>query len=71
MSQINTRLNTVSTATAAALLNRQPRTLHRWSSLENGPLVPLRINRRLAWRVDDIEALLRKPSENDTCNGAA
>jgi len=43
---------------AAAALNRRPQTLRKWACLENGPLRPVRINGRLAWKVADIQALL-------------
>ena len=49
---------TVDTNEAAETLNRKPQTLRKWACLENGPLIPLRINGRLAWRVDDLRALL-------------
>lgn len=49
---------TVSTAEAAAHLNRQPQTLRFWASRESGPLIPLRINGRLAWPVADLRRLL-------------
>ena len=48
----------VPTDKAAEYINRKPQTLRKWACLENGPLVPLRINGRLAWRVDDLRALL-------------
>lgn len=48
----------LSTKDAAALLNRRPQTLHAWSCLENGPIRPIKVNGRLAWRVSDIAALL-------------
>lgn len=48
----------VSTETAATLINRKPQTLRKWACLECGPIRPIRINGRLAWRVADIEALL-------------
>ena len=48
----------VPTDEAAEYINRKPQTLRKWACLENGPLVPLRINGRLAWRVDDLRALL-------------
>ncbi len=48
----------VPTDEAAELINRKPQTLRKWACLENGPLVPLRINGRLHWRVDDLRALL-------------
>nr|WP_057924505.1 helix-turn-helix domain-containing protein [Burkholderia ambifaria] len=43
---------------AAAAINRKPQTLRKWACLENGPIRPVRINGRLAWRVSDIQALL-------------
>ncbi|SFM59105.1 hypothetical protein [Nitrosomonas communis] len=49
---------TVCTDAAAYYLNRRPQTLRAWACLENGPIRPLRINGRLAWRVSDLLALL-------------
>jgi hypothetical protein len=49
---------TVPTAEAAFFLNRQSQTLRAWACLENGPLRPIRINGRLAWKVADIRKLL-------------
>lgn len=43
---------------AAAAINRRPQTLRKWACLENGPIRPIRINGRLAWRVSDLQALL-------------
>jgi hypothetical protein len=51
-------LTTIPTAHAAYYLNRQPQTLRKWASLEDGPLRPIRICGRLAWRISDIRALL-------------
>ena len=48
----------VDTATAAYHLNRQPQTLRGWACLENGPLRPMRVNGRLAWKTADLRALL-------------
>nr|WP_233208431.1 hypothetical protein [Pollutimonas subterranea] len=48
----------VDTAAAAYYLNRRPQTLRTWACFENGPIRPLRINGRLAWRVCDIKALM-------------
>lgn len=48
----------LTTDEAAAALNRKPQTLRKWAHLENGPLRPIRINGRLAWRVSDLHALL-------------
>lgn len=46
------------TSEAAPFINRQPQTLRKWACLENGPIRPVRINGRLAWRVSDLQALL-------------
>ena len=54
-----TLASTVPTNTAATLLNRSAQTLRKWACLECGPIRPLRINGRLAWRIADIEALLQ------------
>ncbi len=43
---------------AAAVINRAPQTLRKWACLENGPIRPIRINGRLAWKVSDLQALL-------------
>ena len=49
---------TVDTAAAAHYLNRRPQTLRGWACLENGPLRPIRLHGRLAWRTDDLRRLL-------------
>ncbi|MBN3788295.1 helix-turn-helix domain-containing protein [Burkholderia sp. Ac-20353] len=49
---------TLTTEDAAAALNRQPQTLRKWACLENGPIRPIRVHRRLAWKVSDIQKLL-------------
>ena len=49
---------TVKTDAAAHYLNRQPQTLRIWAFKENGPIRPIRINGRLAWRVSDIKRVL-------------
>lgn len=48
----------LNTEAAAASINRKPQTLRKWACLENGPIRPVRINGRLAWRVSDLQALL-------------
>jgi Helix-turn-helix domain len=50
------------TSEAAQYINRKPQTLRKWACLENGPIRPIRIHGRLAWRVSDLEALLRGES---------
>ncbi len=47
------------TAEAAAVINRKPQTLRKWACYENGPIRPVRINGRLAWRVSDLAKLQR------------
>jgi len=51
----------LSTNEAAHVLNRQPQTLRKWACLENGPIRPVRINGRLAWKVLDLALLLEQP----------
>ncbi|NIE64109.1 helix-turn-helix domain-containing protein [Burkholderia sp. Ax-1719] len=48
----------LTTEEAAAALNRRPQTLRKWACLENGPIRPVRICGRLAWRISDIQRLL-------------
>lgn len=43
---------------AAALINRRPQTLRKWACLECGPIRPIRINGRLAWKLSDLMKLL-------------
>ena len=50
--------STVRTDAAAYYLNRQSQTLRKWACFENGPIRPIRINGRLAWRVSDLQTLL-------------
>lgn len=46
------------TETAAFHLNRSAQTLRLWACKECGPLRPLRVNGRLAWRTAEIRRLL-------------
>ncbi|KRB85107.1 hypothetical protein [Noviherbaspirillum sp. Root189] len=50
--------DTLPTNEAAAVLTRAPQTLRKWACLENGPIRPVRINGRLAWKVADLAKLL-------------
>lgn len=52
------RLAVLRTNDAAVLINRRPQTLRRWACLEDGPIRPVRINGRLAWRISDLYDLL-------------
>lgn len=55
----NTSLpETLPTNEAAAAINRRPQTLRKWASQECGPIRPIRIYGRLAWRVSDLLELL-------------
>lgn len=47
---------------AAKAINRRDQTLRKWACLENGPIRPLRINGRLAWKVADLAKLLNEGS---------
>jgi hypothetical protein len=49
---------TLTTGEAAFYLNRRPQTLRGWASAEDGPLRPIRVNGRLAWRSAEIRRLL-------------
>lgn len=57
-SQNNVLPEVLTTNEAAAAINRQPQTLRKWACLDNGPIRPVRINGRLAWRVADLQKLL-------------
>jgi len=46
------------TPEAAFHLGRESQTLRKWACTETGPIRPLRVNGRLAWRTDDIRRLL-------------
>jgi hypothetical protein len=48
----------VPTDCAAFHLNRASQTLRIWSSRDNGPIRPIRINGRLAWPVAELRRLL-------------
>jgi len=48
----------VSTNSAAYYLNRKPQTLRMWACHQNGPLQPIRVNGRLAWKTDEIRRLM-------------
>ena len=50
---------TLTSEEAAFYLNRKPQTMRAWACLENGPVHPLRIHGRLAWKVSDIKSILQ------------
>jgi hypothetical protein len=45
---------------AALLINRTPQTLRKWACFECGPIRPIRINGRLAWKISDLQKLLNE-----------
>jgi hypothetical protein len=49
---------TLPTPEAAYHLNRAQQTLRLWAMRQDGPVRPLRINGRLAWKVCDLKRLL-------------
>jgi hypothetical protein len=48
----------VDTATAAFHLCRRPQTLRGWACFEDGPIRPIRVHGRLAWRTEDLRRVL-------------
>ncbi len=48
----------LTTGEAAFYLNRKPQTLRCWAMKQDGPLHPIHLNGRLAWRVSDIKSLI-------------
>lgn len=48
----------VDTASAAYYLNRKQQTLRCWATYENGPVIPIRVGGRLAWRTADLRRVL-------------
>jgi hypothetical protein len=50
--------STITTEQAAFYLNRRPQTLRTWACLEKGPIRPIRICGRLAWKVSEIATIL-------------
>jgi hypothetical protein len=49
---------TLTTAEASFYLNRREQTLRGWACSETGPLRPIRVHGRLAWRTNEIRRLL-------------
>jgi hypothetical protein len=50
----------LNTADAAHYLNRQPKTLRAWACHQSAaPILPTRINGRLAWSVTELRRLLQ------------
>lgn len=53
----------IPTREAAYHLNRQKQTLHIWACKGTGPIHPVRVGGRLAWRVADIRRVLNGGDE--------
>jgi len=49
---------TLPTSDTAAHLGRQAQTLRAWACKGTGPIKPIKINGRLAWRTADLRRLL-------------
>jgi len=47
------------TPEAAIHLNRAQQTLRIWAMRQNGPLLPIRVNGRLAWPVRELRRVLQ------------
>lgn len=54
---------TVDTKEAAEFLNRKPQTLHRWAQLDKGPIKPIKIGGKWAWRIADLKKLVEGCAE--------
>jgi hypothetical protein len=52
---------TLPTAEAARHLHRAQQTLRIWAMRDDGPIRPLRVHGRLAWRVADLRRVLGVP----------
>lgn len=48
----------LTTAEAAAHLNRAQQTLRLWAMREDGPLRPIRVHGRLAWPTSELRRVL-------------
>jgi hypothetical protein len=48
----------LTTPEAAVYLNRRPQTLRGWACFENGPIRPIRVNKRLIWPTDAVRSLV-------------
>lgn len=49
----------LTTKEAAEVLRKKPNTLRTWSSTQKGPIEPVKVDRELRWRSDDIIELLQ------------
>lgn len=58
----NERRAALPTSETAAHLGRQAQTLRAWACKGTGPIKPLKINGRLAWRTADVRQLLEVQS---------
>jgi DNA-binding transcriptional MerR regulator len=49
---------TITTEEAARILHCSAHTLRVWACYGKGPIQPVRVSRRLLWRVDDLKRVL-------------
>ncbi|CAG4892244.1 helix-turn-helix domain-containing protein [Paraburkholderia saeva] len=48
----------LTTAEAASLIRHSPKTLYQWACYQTGPVRPVKVQRKLLWRLSDLQALL-------------
>jgi len=46
------------TEEAASFLRLKPQTLRRWACYDQGPIRPVKVGKRLRWRLADLERLV-------------
>ena len=61
----------LTTDEAAAALRKQPQTLRRWACEGSGPIRPVKIGGRLAWKREDLAALIGGNEGAESRKGAA
>lgn len=53
----------LTTADFARAIGIQPQTARKWACYGNGPILPVKVGKRLGWRVADIAKLLNGGAE--------
>ena len=61
----------VETECAAFHLTRKPQTLRLWACQGTGPIRPIHVHGRLAWKVADIQAVLNGEAADGHDNSSA
>ena len=58
---------------ACKFINRSPQTLRKWACLDCAPMGirPIRINRRLSWKVSDLMMLLDESKSSNNFSSLA